>query len=145
VEIRKIAVWVLGQLGNATDIEPIRARWRKETEPLPKAYFAHALALLGDAEGRMMLGQNLTASDAAVKTYAAEFAGYCGAVELRDVLVKLLDDPTLDVRVRAAQSLLMLSPAESIISDSFASTPRMFGQCRRPMLQRILPRARWGR
>lgn len=115
VEVRKVAVWVLGQLGGASDVEPIRTQWKKETDALAKAYFAHALALLGDADGRKALGQNLTSSSPAVKTYAAEFAGYCRAVEFRDALVKLLDDPTLDVRVRAAQSLVALSlPADAL-------------------------------
>ncbi|HVK16881.1 MAG TPA: exo-alpha-sialidase [Fimbriiglobus sp.] len=109
VELRKVAVWVLGQLGSKSDVEPIRAGLAKETDPLAKAYVANALATLGDAEGKKLLGQNLTSSDPAVKTYAADFAGHARAVEFRDTLVKLLDDPTLDVRVRAAQSLVAFS------------------------------------
>jgi sialidase-1 len=109
VENRKVAVWILGQLGGPADAKPIRAELEKATDPLAKAYCANALALLGDPAGRKLLGQNLTSSDAAVRTYAAEFAGYCRAVEFRDALVKLLDDPILDVRVRAAQSLVVLA------------------------------------
>jgi sialidase-1 len=115
VEIRKIAAWILGQLGDSSDVRPIRDGRAKETDLLAKAYFAHALALLGDAEGRKILGQNLASSSPPVRTYAAEFAGYCRATEFRDALVKLLDDPTLDVRVRAAQSLIALSlPADAL-------------------------------
>jgi sialidase-1 len=112
-EIRKIAVWVLGQLGEKSDAKPIAAGYEKETDPLAKAYFAHALALLGDPAGKKSLAANLTSTDAAVKTYAAEFAGYCRLADSRDALIKLLDDPTLDVRVRAAQSLVVLAqPAD---------------------------------
>jgi sialidase-1 len=115
VEVRKIAAWVLGQLGDSSDVGPIRDGRAKEMDLLAKAYFAHALALLGDAEGRKALGQNLTSSNPAVRTYAAEFAGYCRATEFRGALVKLLDDPMLDVRVRAAQSLIALSlPADAL-------------------------------
>lgn len=129
VEIRKVAVWVLGQLGTPADVEPIRANLKTETDALARAYCVHALALLGDASARKQLGQNLTSTNAAVKTYAAEFAGHCRAMECRDALAKLLDDPTLDVRIRAAQSLIALSlpatdPAEIITSDVYRATDK---------------------
>jgi sialidase-1 len=124
-ELRKVAAWLLGQLGGAGDVAAMRAGLAKETDALAKAYFAHALALLGDAAGRKQLGRNLASPNAAVRTYAAEFAGYCRAAECRDALVKLLDDPVLDVRVRAAQSLLALAlpagalglPASAVPAD----------------------------
>jgi sialidase-1 len=115
VEVRKIAAWIVGQLGARSDVEGLGTQLAKEKEPQARAYFVHALALLGDADGRKALGANLASPDAAVRTYAAEFAGYCRAAEFRDALVKLLDDRTLDVRVRAAQSLIALSlPADAI-------------------------------
>ncbi len=113
-EIRKIAAWVLGQLGAESDGKAIAAQYETETDPLAKAYFAHALALLGDPAGRKALVANLAATDGPVKTYAAEFAGYCRP-DARAALGKLLDDPTLDVRVRAAQSLIVLAlPADAL-------------------------------
>jgi sialidase-1 len=113
VEIRKVAAWIIGQLGAKSDIAALRGGLPKETDAIAKAYFIHALALVGDANGRKRLGANLRSDNAAVKTYAAEFAGYCRAEEVRGALVKLLDDPTLDVRIRAAQSLIVLSlPAD---------------------------------
>lgn len=121
-ETRKIAAWVLGQVGDASDIPALRAGLPKETDPLARAYFAHALALLGDGEGRTMLGANLASTDAAVRTYAADFAGYCRCTEFRDGLVELLDDPVRDVRIRAAQSLLVLSlPPETLRGLPFAA------------------------
>ncbi len=128
-ELRKVAVWVLGQLGAGADVEPIRAGLAKETDPLAKVYFVHALALLGDAEGRKALGRNLTSTVPAVRTFAAEFAGHCRAIEFHEALVKLLEDATLDVRVRAAQSLLVLAkPAakhgEVIVRDVYRATDR---------------------
>ncbi len=129
MELRKVAVWILGQVGAASDVDAIRAGLAKETDPLARAYFANALATLGDAEGKKALGQNLTSSDPAVRTYAADFAGHSRAVEYRDALVKLLDDPTLDVRVRAAQSLIALSkPAagavEIVVNDVYRATDK---------------------
>ena len=108
-DLRRIAVWILGQLGDEADIASIRAQLARESDPLVRAYFQHSLALLGDAEAREALGENLSSADAVIRTYAAAFAGHCRAAEFREGLVKLLDDPTLDVRIRAAQSLIALS------------------------------------
>jgi sialidase-1 len=114
-EIRKTAAWVLGQLGAAADAKAIAAAFEKEADPVAKAYAVHALALLGDPGARKQLVANLAAPDAAVRTYAAEFAGYCRLADARDALVKLLDDQALDVRVRAAQSLVVLAlPADAL-------------------------------
>lgn len=124
VEIRKVAAWIIGQLGAKSDIPALRAGLPKETDAVAKAYFIHALALLGDADGRKRLGANLASDNATVKTYAAEFAGYCRADEFRDALVNLLDGPTLDVRIRAAQSLIVLSrPADSLGLPAAAVAP----------------------
>ncbi len=129
VEIRKIAAWLLGQLGKPSDAKAIRAGLPNETDPLAIAYFVHALALLGDAEGKAALVKNLSSDNAAVKTYAAEFAGYCRATEARAALEKLLQDPVLDVRVRAAQSLLVLSlPAEKLGLPAASVKPENFSR-----------------
>ncbi len=108
-ERRKLAVWILGLIGETSDIELIRNVLHDEIEPTTRAFLVHAMACLGDEEGRTELGRNLSSADAAVRTYAAEFAGYSRCVELHSRLVELLDDPLPDVRVRAAQSLIALS------------------------------------
>ena len=115
LEARKAAIWIIGQIGAKSDAAAVRAAMAAEKDELTKAYCVHALACLGDAAGRKLLGENLRSANFAVKTYAAEFCGYCRAEEFRDQLVKLLDDTTLDVRIRAAQSLLVLSqPPEKL-------------------------------
>lgn len=113
---RMIAAWVLGQIGQPKDIPALQAQAKKETEPLNAAYFAYALALLGDADGRKTLGENLRASDAAVRTYAADFAGLCRAAEFRDRLIVLLDDANLDTRIRAAEAILLIDRHTSAAS-----------------------------
>ncbi|MCZ2342561.1 MAG: HEAT repeat domain-containing protein [Bacteroidales bacterium] len=115
---RMIAAWVLGQIGQPRDIPALAAQAKKETEPLNAAYFAYALALLGDANGRKVLGENLRSTDTAVRTYAADFAGLCRATEFRERLIALLDDANLDTRIRAAEAILLIdhrSTAESSI------------------------------
>ena len=108
-EIRKICGWVLGLIGDASDVEPIKKTLAAETDELARAYFINALACLGDESARTMLGKNLTSNDPAVRTYSAEFAGYSRAIEFRPQLIKMLDDDNVDARVRAAQALIMLS------------------------------------
>ncbi|MEX2173462.1 MAG: exo-alpha-sialidase [Pirellulaceae bacterium] len=108
-EIRKVAVWILGQLGQQSDIAGIRACLSREDDALARAYCANALACLGDAEGKRLLAENLAAEDPAVRTYAADFAGYARNIDQQAKLAALLGDKKLDVRVRAAQSLIALS------------------------------------
>jgi HEAT repeat protein len=109
LEARQAAVWILGQIGTPSDVPAIAACLAAETDPLARAYCINALACLGDSDARHTLAANLASDNPAIRTYAAEFAGHARASELRDQLVALLDDDTLDVRVRAAQSLLLLA------------------------------------
>jgi sialidase-1 len=108
-ELRKIGAWALGLIGESSDIEPLKILLARETDELARAYYVNALACLGDAAGRESLGKNLTSNNPAVRTYSAEFAGYSRSMEFRPQLVKMLNDENLDTRIRAAQSLIMLS------------------------------------
>jgi sialidase-1 len=105
-----LAGWILGQIGDDADIEPIRSRLADAPTPLVRAYLEHALAMLGDADGVAALMQNLDSTDDAIRTAAANMAGEAGGRATVPALVKLLDDPVPDIRIRAAQSLLMLAP-----------------------------------
>lgn len=115
VEQRIVAAWILGQIGVSRDIQPLQQALAAETDPLARAYCINALACLGAAKATELLGENLHAELPAVRTYSAEFAGYCRATNLRSELIRLLDDEILDVRIRAAQSLIVLSsPPEKL-------------------------------
>jgi sialidase-1 len=134
-ELRKIAAWVLGLLGDLRDLEIIHTQQQAEDDPVARTYFTNALACLGFSAGREELGRNLGSADSSIRTYSAEFAGYSRCVEHREKLIKLLDDATLDVRVRAAQSLVALSlppralglpiavTSEDISVDVYQATP----------------------
>jgi len=108
-EIRKIAAWILGLLGDKQDIEPLKKLLAAEADPLARAYFINALTCMGDESARKLLGENLSAADPAVRTYSADFAGYARADEFRPWLIEMLTDDNFDARVRAAQSLIALS------------------------------------
>ncbi|MFM8291309.1 MAG: HEAT repeat domain-containing protein [Planctomycetia bacterium] len=101
-----LAGWILGQAGDATDIEPLRARLDDAATPLARAYLEHALAMRGDAAGLEALGRNLAAADDTIRAAAANAAGEARAAAFAQQLVRLLEDPVPDVRIRAAHALV---------------------------------------
>lgn len=104
-----ISAWLLGVLGDARDIEPLRRRLTEAPTPMIRAYIEHALACLGDLDGLIRLIRNLEDPDDSIRTYAANFAGEAKAFSTQAILEAMLQDPATDARVRAAQSLLQLS------------------------------------
>jgi sialidase-1 len=107
--VARTAAWVLGRVGNRQDIPELQLSGRRFMDPLTKAYFEHSIAALGDPNAVVALVANLKHADPAVRTYACEFAPDARAALGRDRLVELLDDPLLDIRIRAADALLRLS------------------------------------
>ncbi|MCA9057261.1 MAG: acetylxylan esterase [Planctomycetaceae bacterium] len=105
----RIAAWILARIGNHHDILQLNVNLEKVQDPVVKATLEHALASLGDAAGLQALAENLHSPDPAIRTYAATFAGDARATETRSRLFELLDDENLDVRIRSAQTLLVLS------------------------------------
>lgn len=105
----QIGAWILGRIGEPSDIERIRTRLDDAPTPLIKAYIVHSLAALGDPAGLEGLKKNLRSADSADRTYAATFAGDVGNPDLIPDLIPLLDDPHPDTRYRAAQSILQLN------------------------------------
>jgi sialidase-1 len=112
-DTRRTAAWILARIGDKTDIPRLREPAATEKDAFTRSYFQHALAALGDANGLRALRENLSADDAAVRTYAATFAGDARALGVTDDLIRLLDDENVDVRARAAQSLLVLSKPDA--------------------------------
>ncbi len=107
--VRNTVAFALARLGGEQDIEPLLNALDAETDRMSRAILVSALASLGNVRGREELGRNLDSADAAVRTTSAECVGFSRCFEYQDKLIGLLDDPTLDVRVRAAQSLIALS------------------------------------
>lgn len=118
-DVAMIAAWVLGRIGTKDDLAPLRAAANKIEKPLPRVFFEYALAFLGEGDGQKALLNNLKSKDDAVRTYAADTAGSARIASAAPGLIKLLDDKALDCRIRAAQSLIMLSlaPAKPLPDD----------------------------
>lgn len=111
--IARTAAWILARLGDDRDKAALRAGRDRFQTPLTRAYFEHALAALGDDQGKAALLRNLAHEDPQVRVYACEFAPEARMTESVDALRRLLDDATLDVRIRAAQAILALARPES--------------------------------
>ena len=104
-----VAAWILGRIGAKSDIALIRSRLGNASDALSKAYLNHAMAALGDPQGQAALTSNMGSDAPGIRVFAAVFASDAGMGEVKPQLIKLLRDDTLDVRIRAAQSLLVLS------------------------------------
>ena len=131
--IARLAVWVLGRIGDATDQALIRRRRETVSVEIDRCFFDHSLAALGDPAGQRRLLENLQSPDAAVRTYAATFAGDARLLSSRERLLDQLEDPALDARIRAAQTLLQLERASDrdpeedisrIVFQATSSNPR---------------------
>ena len=108
-EISRTAAWILARIGSEIDIPQLRKNTEASKDPLTKSYNEHALAALGDEAGLRALRENLASVDPRIRTYAATFAGEIRDFALSGKLEELLQDENIDVRVRAAQSLLMFT------------------------------------
>ncbi|MEC5128612.1 HEAT repeat domain-containing protein [Verrucomicrobiales bacterium BCK34] len=104
----RLPAWVLSRIGVESDRELIRSRLKDAGDPLVHAFLEHALAALGDDDGKKALLENLKSDDPVIRTYAAVFAGESGIFEAVPDLVGQLDHENLDARIRAAQALLTL-------------------------------------
>ena len=114
----RIAAWLLGRIGDESDIARLKSRLEDAPPGIIRATVEHALAALGDADGLSWLKQNLSSSDADIRTYAATFAGELGRPEFVGRLAPLLDDPNQDTRIRAAQSILVLDAQRQVQTGS---------------------------
>ncbi len=108
-DIARLAGWVLGRIGDESDLTRLRKRLQTCDDKLARAFIEHSLAALGDEAGQQALRRNLTSDDGAVRTYAAVFAGDAGMTDVAPQLKRMLDDAEPDAAIRAAQTLLWLA------------------------------------
>ena len=107
--VRNTVAFALARLGGEPDVQPLLSALDRETDVMSRAMLAGALASLGNARGSEELSRNLNSPDAAVRAISAELAGHSRLFDCQAKLVRLLDDSTLDVQIRAAQSLIVMS------------------------------------
>jgi sialidase-1 len=106
---RNLAAFALARVGDASDLEPLSSALEEEADDMARAFLISALASQGCEKAREELARNLDSTDPGVRTLLAECVGTSRCFKHQAKLVRLLDDPVLDVRVRAAGSLIALS------------------------------------
>lgn len=106
--IARIAAWVLAVNGDKSDLPGLRERAKTIVDPVYQNFVTATLATLGDKQAAHKLQAALASDDAGIRVFAAEFCGHAKIVSASDTLKRLLNDENLDVRVRAAQSLILL-------------------------------------
>ena len=125
-ELFRVAGWILGRIGDRSDIARLKKELPRCQQELARAYLEHSLAALGDANGSAALLKNLKSEDPAVRTYAATFAGDAQLLEAQSLLQEMLDDPHPDARYRAAQSLLSITSTANQQTDDRLSGKNLF-------------------
>lgn len=111
-EIRNLVAFIMSRLGTREDVAALKEALDRETDKIARARLVCALASVGDAKARDELKRNLASDDVSICTMSAECAGPGGCWNCEPELRHLLDDSTLDVRVRAAHALILLSRNE---------------------------------
>lgn len=109
---RRIAVWVVGQLGDAEDLPTLASMRPHEAEPLAGCFLVDAMARLGSADALRAVAGNLADDDQTIRAYAAQTLGEVGQKIHLPALAERLMDPDSDVRARAAHSAIAISLRE---------------------------------
>lgn len=108
--MRYVGADVITVLGNRRDDLPVLLLNRDRTASEFEGFYTlRALAFFGDASARQELAGLLRHTDPTIRSRAVYAAAETWLVQESDYLLTLLDDPSLAVRVRAAQALLILS------------------------------------
>lgn len=108
--VARIAAWLLSFVGDAADLPVLRSRLESVGAENHQIFFHAALATLGEEQARDELKQALSSADPQVRVYAAEFCGTARIKSALPLLTERLADDDLDIRIRAAQAILLLSP-----------------------------------
>lgn len=108
-EAKRIAAWLISQLGDGSDCAQLRENIRNERDVVKRAYAENALSVLGDESTRGLLTTNLRHKSDEIRALGAVAAIDARRTDLVGQLEEMLDDSVLDVRLRAAQALLTLS------------------------------------
>lgn len=107
--VRNTVVFSLARIGAKNEVPRLLALLEKEMDKAARANIVNALAMLGDKKGCEELGPQLGSEDPGIRVSSAEHAGLASCAKYVDKIVKLLDDPVMDVRIRASQSLILFS------------------------------------
>lgn len=106
---RRIAAWILGQVGTREDWPAIRQLAESAEDPLASAFAWNALAKLENEKARERVLANLASDDKTIRTYSAQTLGICGLPTQLPALAKALDDANPDTAIRAAEAIVRIT------------------------------------
>ena len=112
---RRLASFILADFREETDVVPLLLKSLELSagDPSGISMCHNVLAVHGNPIGVAGMKQGLASEDAGTRAMSAYFEGEAQLTSAADTLVSLLDDPDLDVRVRAAHSLLLMGKQTS--------------------------------
>ena len=108
---RNLSAWVLGRYGDASDQPALLAAMKVEADEMSHTFLALSLACLNNTDGRAALIKHLDSPNNTARSMATEFIGISRTYEAHSRVIELLDDPFLDVQIRAGHALITLSQA----------------------------------
>jgi HEAT repeat protein len=112
--LRFVGADVMTGLGNRDDDLPaLLLNLDRAASDFERFYTLRALAFLGHEPARVEIAGLLAHPDPTIRSRAAYATAETWLIQETERLIALLDDPTLAVRVRAAQALLILSTPQS--------------------------------
>ena len=113
--IRMATADILSFIGSSEqDTTQLKANLSNATSETERLHTLRALSMLDHATSRGRIPQLTRNEDASIREVATYAMAEAWIVEEVDVLYPLLDDPSLSVRVRAAQALLILNDSRSL-------------------------------
>ncbi len=106
---RRYAIFAAGLLADTASVDQLhKIIDRQDTEEIERLSCTQALARIGDAHARTLIEDQLTSQSPGTRANAALVVGEAGLQNLKPKLIELLDDSVADVRIRAAQGLILL-------------------------------------
>ncbi|MFC1737517.1 HEAT repeat domain-containing protein [Planctomycetota bacterium] len=120
--VRANATFLMGECGDKNSLKLLYRVMREESsEYKVSLQAAQAIAKLGDEEIYAKLWTMLISTYADVRVMGIRGMGALGTLESKNALIRMLDDPILEVRLAAAEQLGMLNDniAEPEVLDVF--------------------------
>ncbi|MBT3377221.1 MAG: HEAT repeat domain-containing protein [Lentisphaerae bacterium] len=106
---RRIAAWILGQIGTRDDWPAIQQLAESAEDPLASSFAWNALAKLGHEQARERVFANLASEDKTIRTYSAQTLGVCGGGAELAALASALGDTNPDTAIRAAEAIVRIT------------------------------------
>lgn len=104
--VRSLAAHVLGQLGDMAEIQRIKENYILLKEPINRFLTFSALVYLNRQEATDNFVSFIEYDNDSIKSLAANVVAQNGLIQYESLMLKNLNSPNLDVRIRSAEAIL---------------------------------------